>query len=1033
MSFHYPLFNYVTYSNSDELRKVTDIPITKSNNLAVNGEYFPIKFDISKKIRIQRYLEQRDSKIQDIILRATDLSLEERNHLLYLLLSLDAYYKQKIYVMRRRDLIPLIMTEDGLKTLKRLRLLSFLHSNQGYFCSIPEWFNTITPYRIYDIGEIFNYNYGMYWEVQDSKDYLISQEPVEKDKAFVKLFERVTERLIHNSSEFEEVKPLEILLRVSTSQAMDNDGKSIPHYSLKSQNLHFSEKRSEGKRVMITTGPGQGRDAILNKVNDLNTIQLINENIRNFLKVNFKEFLLLNTSEENKRKFFKTCNKFSNFFCRDIQKEGLTKPKYLTKIILSALQRRFPKNLAFRFPSFYLGPWFEGDNGQRGHGLGMANELTTLMQIIIFYCVNEYLGEEGYYVSSERAFYLNDDAVVFVNGSQDDLDDYINADFSVCEGLGIKVQRDKSIYSQQCAIFCEMYYSRGCPFVNDKESYILRESNIMSKCSNILEAKFYAGNMKGSLSSIENLLLQTFAFLGYEFSKDEINWPIPFGGLRPFKLRGTDFSLNYLNEYQDLRVLWKAYQANKERKLWSWNKFLKTYTPPIVKLFPSVITEKEERILDKLTISSNYNLSSTFFRPTKEHKFYRSIRKLYRKREAIFNSISTFPTLEIFCEDYSSQSNSNVALPEQFYERYIKVKLFVNKRFKDPYLVINPITSYLNTLDRFDKTIPATAWGLFQSEQVVSAEKSVFARNRTLNTLSLIDRFEEDLDISILIFPENDEDIEDFMESYPKPFLAYELVKFGNQLPIPKQKFRNPDLKLRKQVFGKYLNFRELTLSQLRTWHEMMSILKFEEIFKDYYEFEDDFWDVVFRQLKEEKESSSSEEKSSDSDDYNPPGDPIYLDHDGVEVIEEEAIEKIIPSATESEEESQEIVIPSAAESEEEELLQEEVNPFLKPNPLPDGDISVYGSEEWVKWFVNEDTRLIEEYCESDSNLSYACIDVIAFRNGFIVSNLFDEHNNTLKQNVIVSAERSWIAHYYVSEIFDKKTEEDDPLEINLF
>jgi hypothetical protein len=108
------------------------------------------------------------------------------------------------------------------------------------------------------------------------------------------------------------------------------------------------------------------------------------------------------------------------------------------------------------------------------------------------------------------------------------------------------IQRDKSFYSDSCAIFCEMYFSRGKPFVNDKISYKNRELKIIERASNILEAKLYAGNMKGSLTDIENILKHTYLKLGYEFNKEEINWPITLGGLRPFKLLNVDHTLKYV-------------------------------------------------------------------------------------------------------------------------------------------------------------------------------------------------------------------------------------------------------------------------------------------------------------------------------------------------------------------------------------------------------------------------------------------------------------------------------------------------------
>lgn len=1018
MIYHDSLYAYSTYTLHDEKIKFDRIPSSKSNNRVVVGEYFPIRYSEESRIRIMYHLENQ-TDVASVLSKVTDLTHDEKCHYLYLCLSLDAYYKQKIYVMQRKDLYPLLMTEAGLKTLKRIRIKSFLESNQGTLIEKPDWYDKTPSYKIYDIGEIFNYNYGMFWEAEDTQDYLLSNIPVNKDYEYVKKFQQICEELFAKCEDFEEVNPREILLKINTSQSIDDKMTSLPNYLLKNTSLYFSEKRSAGKRVLITTGPGQGRDAIINKVCDLNTIQLINENVRNFLKKNFLKFQLTGTSEQNKRRFFRKCNKSQHFICRDIRKEGITKPKYLLKIVLSALNKRYPKVQAFKYTEFFSGPWYEGDKSERGHGLGMANELTTLIQIILFFLTNRVIGEESEYVSSSSALYLNDDAIVFVDGTTDDVETFIDYDFFVCERLGILVQKDKSFYSSECAIFCEMYYARGKPFVNDKESYILRESNIISKCSNILEAKFYLGNMKGSLDEIENLLKKAYLNLGHEFSRDEIDWPITFGGCRPFKLRGTDFSLKYLESTPDFSLMWKAYVANQFKRLFRWKKYLKEFIPPILTLFPAVKNEKDERILDKLGVTSDYNLASIFFRPTKEHCFYNSVRKLFNKRQLAYKNTTTFPTFEMFCRDYSTNSTSNVYLDTPFIKKYIEVQFFEMKNFKDPYLVTNPISAYLNTIEYDDYQSPDTAWGLFQQTTAVSIEKSVFARSRTLNTLSLIDRFEEDLDISILVFPKFEEDIDEFMESYPKPFLTSELVINGNKLPILKDDFRNPDLKLRKEVYRRYLNFREVILSQTKTWREMRNIITFETYYKGFIEFDNDFWEQVDKRLKVRRDGKSSSSSSNDDDDEDDPG-KAYVNSMPSSV-------KITPI---------ELTIPGSVSESEEELVIDTVqkNMFMiESGPLPEGDISVYGSVDWVKWFINLDDHELYDVASQDKDLEYASTDVIALRRGFIPSNIMNERNDNLKNNVRTSAQSSWIAFYYVEDIFNKKTEEDENIEINLF
>lgn len=1020
--------NYSTATSSftphDEKVKFDLISVSKSSGRFIYGDYFPLPYSIYTEKRILKYLEM-DIPMFEVLNAVNDLTPEEFNQLHYLLLSLESYYKQQNPMIPRHILIYLVITREGLKTLKIMRLKSFLLSNGGTLLEKPDWFDKIPFYHSYDIGEIFNYNYGFFWEEEDTKDYLISEVPVEVDKEILGFFKKIVNRIINDSSDFQEVLPDEVLFRVNSSSSIDDNMDSYPNYLLKSKNLRFSSVRSEGKRVLITTGPGQGRDAIINNINDLNSIQLINENIRKFLEMNFRDSILTGPSSIQQRRYFKRCNKYPYFYCRDIRKEGLSKPKYLCEIILSALHRRFPKNIAFMNPHFYSGPWYEGDKTQRGHGLGMANELTTLMQLMLLYTTNYAIGKGGDYVSSVKSFFLNDDSIIFIKGSDEDLDTFIDYDYQVCSGLGILVQKDKSFYSNSCAIFCEMYYCRGKPFVNNKESYAIRETEIIRRSSNILEAKFYAGNMKGSLSQIEDTLKKTYISLGYEFNKDEINWPITLGGLRPFKLLNIDQTLKYVSTYKDIRILYRAFNANKERKLKRWNKYLKDFIPPIIQMYPILKKEQDPEILEKLGLGSISNLSGLFFRPSKEHKLHWAVEKLYRRRETIFKETLASPTYEDFCKIYSSESLSNVALDELFVKKFIPVKIFHQKSFRDPYSVINPMSSYLNYLGAKIKNIPSTRWGLFQQNCVISAEKSVFARQRAMNTLSLIDRFEEDFETELLIFPENDEDIDEFMESYPKPFMTYGLVKNGNLLPIPKEDFRNPILKLRKEVYGRYLNLREVYLSQTYKWERMDLILKFEEYFKGMIDFDNDFWTCVDARVEASKTVPLPPEEVSDGE------KEMYksrLRLDTLDIdIDQEFFEPSLSEKSDSD------ILIEYEEPPEETLEEVEAmpNPFMIINgPLPDGDISVYGSEEWLIWFFNEDRWSQDEILRNDKDLEYASVDTMAYQHSLVPgSDAFKEKNEVLEANLIHSAKLSWVAYTYFYVFKNIKVPEDDPFD----
>jgi hypothetical protein len=1021
------------YSPLNEHINLKDIIVDKQVAYTL-GDYYPIPHSEESEIRIKRYLEKHRD-VPYLPYETIDLSPVELNQLNYIILSLDGFYAQKNKMhVKREHLIPLIMSKDGCKKLKRERLKSFLTTHNSSLIEEPDWWKETPSRFIEDIGEVYNYSYCMFWEAEDEQDYLLSQLPVQTSELREK-FIKFINGVIGRFDDFEEIKQDEILFKVSSSKALNSRNESVPNFSIKNSHMSFSEKRSFGKRVLITTAPGQGRDAIINKIEDLNTIQLINENIRMCLEENFPNFILTGNVENSKRRFFKRCRKSLGFYCRDIKKEGITKPKWIIKEILKALHNRFPENVGFHYTDFYDGPWFEGDKGDRGHGLGMANELTTLMQILIYLFTNKVIGKEGEYVSSEKAFFLNDDAVIFFKtDDQEAIDTFADYDFYVCNELGIMAQKDKSFTSRTCCVFCEMYYSKIYRTMNDKESYILREQNVILRSGSLLEAKFLLGNMKGSLDTIENLLKKVFSKLGYEFSKRELNWPLLFGGMRPTKLRGTDFALLEIGNEKSLKTLWNAYNANLVKRLWKFDKLVKNFKHPILMFYPSLLKE-EPILLQKLGITNDFELSCMFFRPTKERKFHSSIEKLRRKRAKIFEINEDPPLEEDFYSHIVSKSFNNMALPEKYIERYIPVKQFIIKNFKDPYKIKNPITAYLNHLGlRKEKEIPSTDWGLFSTDASLLTEKSVFARNRTLNTLSLIDRFEEDIDIQILVFPENKQDIADFMEAYPKPFLTNELIKNGNKLPIPKKNFWNPELTRRRSVFGKYLEYHHIVLAQRHSWLELAFITKFEQNNSD-EDFDINFWDEVFDKVTQKRQKEESRSKSSSSSSYNSDDDSPFGKK--LATIDPAEMKLIISDLLFKQEPVKEEILKSSESSssiEEEEVDPQKDNPFLiKNGPLKEGDLTEYGSIGWVQWLVQQDPITIENYMAEDPDLDWTCSEMLKFKVGIqSTSNIMEEHNEVLKRLLDSSRKWSWISQYFYEWIHTEDAEDED-LEIDLF
>jgi len=162
--------------------------------------------------------------------------------------------------------------------------------------------------------------------------------------------------------------------------------------------------------------------------------------------------------------------------CRDFKKEGMTKPRQLLRDCLEVLKKRYPNCEAFEYPDFYDEFPVEKDGKVyypcRGHGLGMANSLTTLIQIIVQYMVYEEVESE----IQLNFITHNDDIVIRIDGDESDLEEYWSADSNVTESLGMIRNNKKSFWSKTGFVFIERYRSSHSLTLDKKESYRRRES-----------------------------------------------------------------------------------------------------------------------------------------------------------------------------------------------------------------------------------------------------------------------------------------------------------------------------------------------------------------------------------------------------------------------------------------------------------------------------------------------------------------------------------------------------------------------------
>jgi len=265
-------------------------------------------------------------------------------------------------------------------------------------------------------------------------------------------------------------------------------------------------------------------------------------------------------------------NKHKFFIQRDIRKEGITKPRELLKAILEVLNKKYPKIEIFSFTDFYdsfsLRVNDEVFFPKRGHGLGMANSLTTLMQLGVHNMIVNRLSNDIPEISAD-CLCLNDD---FVVGFSDDYhkDEYWDMEDVVMDQLSILRAQEKSFESEYKFVIAERYITDSGEY--KKESYQRRELLYPLTCYNIVHAKeyFISAQSYTSYKYRDDYIGEIMSYWGYEFFPNEINFPAKLGGWINDKINGVDMTLVISDrlEYNCFfaKVFFAARQSYKRRR-----------------------------------------------------------------------------------------------------------------------------------------------------------------------------------------------------------------------------------------------------------------------------------------------------------------------------------------------------------------------------------------------------------------------------------------------------------------------------------
>lgn len=770
---------------------------------------------------LERSLTKFFSSLEYPFRSITQIPFEEplRSEIRRFFLSLDAYKDSPDPLIPIRDLLLGAAKKDYAVTLKRIKKKSILLSMETQMFEVPSWYNDVPGYKFTDIGQIFNYNYLIHFEGDDEKDFLNGEIPVCFNDDILEEF-RLEVRSLLPDAEIEKPDVTTILGKISGSSSVDNDGKRFPAYLLreKGQGREFPTIRSPVYRSFISVSPGNERDAVISTPSDINTISYIEQCVSRIL-AHMRGHIHLKDCFRVSRRLNRFAKNGPYFLQRDLKKEGITKPRALLKIMLEEIDSKFPDLGLGKFTNFYES--YTVIDGEafyymaRGHGLGMANSLTTLMNLAVhnlvsFECQNSDPTFKG------DCLALNDDFTAAFT-LEEHLDLYWEEEDKIMKGLSLLRSNEKSFMSKNHFVIAERFFFNAVEV--KKASYQLRTQLISLAAPNISAAKkhFSLSQMEGDLALSRFYLHEIVSYWGYEFFPEEVNYPLHFGGWSCSNMSGVNLTLIEMEGLPyDSRVL-KAYLACKT--VVTTKRKGRLYRPPILSLLgqPS-FPEKYNRHVLKIPIDELNELLGRSMRYSRRvyEKYYS---RLYKQRQKTYRECRPNMSFEdVVIDLIQSHPTTQFAPTESMCVDFERCN-FSTIPIRDFYLSEDPFLSMLAVYNEYDDAIIAEEFSInfVKKDSFSLSSKGCVAPDRGVQIREhLIEQFYLDVEEAYLI-PESYDPNEDYINPIGIG-KAFSTLYFGRGYPILKPQFRHPLIEEKRSVFGRFLTFEEI---QFATRHSM--------------------------------------------------------------------------------------------------------------------------------------------------------------------------------------------------------------------
>jgi hypothetical protein len=740
------------------------------------------------------------------------LSVDEYSFIFPFLCALDAYIENGRNKISAAEIIRGTCLEgpNFAAFLKKVKRKSIMKTFKAIPVEIDTSLDHIPSYTFSDIGEIFNYAYLPFWIEPEPEDYLEGSISTHISKEHIDEYKRILLELLPEKNTFDLIDPKEVLLTMSGSSTYHKAYKKN-YMSKNNKRPFFASKLGRVKRSVIRVGPANTRDSILTNPNSLLTIQYLDRQLLKILEKMKNHIHLTNESRIFKR-FKKFFDDSSFYVMRDIKKEGITKPWEIIKASLEVLYEKYELD-CFKFTDFFENYELELKDGsifypKRGHGLGMGNALTTIMQVTLFCIMQNRVDIEG--LSFDGAcLALNDDYVARLD-SEEDVDIYLDIEDQVCKDFCIAREPKKSFYCRGSFVLAEIYFPKEH---NIKESYVRRNILNAFSCVNITHAKQYINSLikTENVDIFESYKEEIIAYFGYEFFPEEMNYPTIFGGWVSSTLEGVSLDLLELEELPYNNKICRAYNACKINSLKYSRRSKnddKNFYGPVHTLYPSVNLGDKELDFDTGSIR---DLRLKYQRYDDDEMINFAYRRLYERRQEMFKKTCSTPYnifIETVIKDYPVKTFYPIPMMIKKTHRYN----FQEGSIRDIYLSPNPKLSYLAWMNpNLQLDVIPEAYSIeYVNRENLNPRQSTELRSQLKR--SIIPNIRKNLVFELEIaYPI--EAKKSLLKSYLDVLgitRVSTLMSNNGEIPIIYSRYRSPLIKRKKEIYGHLFTFEQI-------------------------------------------------------------------------------------------------------------------------------------------------------------------------------------------------------------------------------